>query len=209
MKYLYILSCQQCQLLIQRNIPLFGSLTINSHSKINSRLWCVLMCCRITLHWIPHVLAPNRSNDPEYVLYQLPEHLKVESTVLKTEDMLSNQMLSGIPEVDLGIAWVTFGSDFDCGKKHSVLEWGSFNYLLLLPKLYHCVDVCLSLYEAKKYIEIGVVYFTNQGFVFMSSLLVFATFVGICRVLLSTFAYVQKIIQILMSFVYGIDEHSN
>ncbi|XP_067942030.1 splicing factor C9orf78-like [Watersipora subatra] len=48
--------------------------------------------------------ANSKTNDPESVLYQLPEHLKAESTILKTEDMLSNQMLSGIPEVDLGIA---------------------------------------------------------------------------------------------------------
>ncbi|XP_038063934.1 telomere length and silencing protein 1 homolog [Patiria miniata] len=35
-------------------------------------------------------------------LYELPDHLKVESKK-KSEEMLSNQMLSGIPEVDLGI----------------------------------------------------------------------------------------------------------
>lgn len=36
-------------------------------------------------------------------LFALPEKLKIESSNKKTEDMLSNQMLSGIPEVDLGI----------------------------------------------------------------------------------------------------------
>jgi len=36
-------------------------------------------------------------------LYQLPENLEVESKSKKTEEMLSNQMLSGIPEVDLGL----------------------------------------------------------------------------------------------------------
>lgn len=36
-------------------------------------------------------------------LYQLPDRLKVESKAKKTEEMLSNQMLSGIPEVDLGV----------------------------------------------------------------------------------------------------------
>lgn len=36
-------------------------------------------------------------------LYQLPDRLKVPSLSKKTEEMLSNQMLSGIPEVDLGI----------------------------------------------------------------------------------------------------------
>lgn len=36
-------------------------------------------------------------------LYQLPDHLNVQSQSKKTEEMLSNQMLSGIPEVDLGL----------------------------------------------------------------------------------------------------------
>ncbi|KAG7489341.1 hypothetical protein JOB18_009548 [Solea senegalensis] len=35
-------------------------------------------------------------------LYELPENIRVNSAK-KTEEMLSNQMLSGIPEVDLGI----------------------------------------------------------------------------------------------------------
>lgn len=35
-------------------------------------------------------------------LYSIPEHLRVSSTH-RSEEMLSNQMLSGIPEVDLGI----------------------------------------------------------------------------------------------------------
>ncbi|XP_005099124.1 telomere length and silencing protein 1 homolog [Aplysia californica] len=36
-------------------------------------------------------------------LYDLPEHLKKYSSEKRSEDMLSNQMLSGIPEIDLGI----------------------------------------------------------------------------------------------------------
>lgn len=36
-------------------------------------------------------------------LYQLPDRLNVQSQSKKTEEMLSNQMLSGIPEVDLGV----------------------------------------------------------------------------------------------------------
>lgn len=36
-------------------------------------------------------------------LYQLPDRLNVQSKSKKTEEMLSNQMLSGIPEVDLGV----------------------------------------------------------------------------------------------------------
>ncbi|KAI5089330.1 hypothetical protein C0J45_20738 [Silurus meridionalis] len=38
----------------------------------------------------------------EDLLYELPENIRVNSAK-KTEEMLSNQMLSGIPEVDLGI----------------------------------------------------------------------------------------------------------
>jgi len=44
--------------------------------------------------------------DPDALLYELPDYLRVESSLRKTEDMLSNQMLSGIPEVDLGIVYV-------------------------------------------------------------------------------------------------------
>ena len=36
-------------------------------------------------------------------LYQLPDNLKIQSNTKKSEEMLSNQMLSGIPEVDLGL----------------------------------------------------------------------------------------------------------
>lgn len=38
----------------------------------------------------------------EAALMSLPEHLRVSSTH-RSEEMLSNQMLNGIPEVDLGI----------------------------------------------------------------------------------------------------------
>ena len=44
----------------------------------------------------------NRLKSAEDKLYELPEHLQVESKK-RSEEMLSNQMLSGIPEVDLGI----------------------------------------------------------------------------------------------------------
>lgn len=43
--------------------------------------------------------------NPEDHLYELPENIRVNSAK-KTEEMLSNQMLSGIPEVDLGIEYV-------------------------------------------------------------------------------------------------------
>ncbi|KAK7094880.1 splicing factor C9orf78-like [Littorina saxatilis] len=39
----------------------------------------------------------------EDLLYELPDHLKVSTSTKRTEDMLSNSMLSGIPEIDLGI----------------------------------------------------------------------------------------------------------
>ena len=42
-------------------------------------------------------------------MYQLPDVLKsAVSKTKKTEDMLSNQMLSGIPEIDLGIEYEKF-----------------------------------------------------------------------------------------------------
>lgn len=48
-------------------------------------------------------LVDDRPKNPEDALYELPENIKVLTSHKKTEDMLSNQMLSGIPEVDLGI----------------------------------------------------------------------------------------------------------
>ena len=43
-----------------------------------------------------------KPKNAEDCLYELPENIRV-SSAKKTEEMLSNQMLSGIPEVDLGI----------------------------------------------------------------------------------------------------------
>ncbi|XP_063172155.1 splicing factor C9orf78 homolog [Candoia aspera] len=43
-----------------------------------------------------------KQKNAEDCLYELPESIRV-SSAKKTEEMLSNQMLSGIPEVDLGI----------------------------------------------------------------------------------------------------------
>jgi len=45
----------------------------------------------------------TRPRNADDALYELPEHINVQTSRKKTEDMLSNQMLSGIPEVDLGI----------------------------------------------------------------------------------------------------------
>ncbi|XP_050399255.1 splicing factor C9orf78 homolog [Patella vulgata] len=46
-------------------------------------------------------ILPTEENDDQ--LYNLPDYLQIKSNSKKSEDMLSNQMLSGIPEVDLGI----------------------------------------------------------------------------------------------------------
>ena len=52
---------------------------------------------------------PNSGNDKgaycspeEAALQAVPDHLR-QSSAYRSEEMLSNQMLSGIPEVDLGI----------------------------------------------------------------------------------------------------------
>ena len=45
----------------------------------------------------------HRVKSKEDALYELPEQLKVKSQLKQSEEMLSNQMLSGIPEVNLGI----------------------------------------------------------------------------------------------------------
>ncbi|XP_040564074.1 splicing factor C9orf78 [Lepeophtheirus salmonis] len=63
------------------------------------------------MHKILRGGSEDASNNPESskfmspedrALHSLPEHLR-ESTFKKNEEMLSSQMLSGIPEVDLGI----------------------------------------------------------------------------------------------------------
>lgn len=41
-------------------------------------------------------------------LLAVPEHLRKSTGSNKSEEMLSNQMLSGIPEIDLGIEYVNF-----------------------------------------------------------------------------------------------------
>ena len=52
-----------------------------------------------------HVVPFNREKDVVKELYELPDHLKaiMGASNKKNENMLSNQMLSGIPEIDLGI----------------------------------------------------------------------------------------------------------
>jgi len=46
--------------------------------------------------------APKFLSPEEAALMALPEHLRKSGTN-RNEEMLSNQMLSGIPEIDLGI----------------------------------------------------------------------------------------------------------
>lgn len=45
----------------------------------------------------------EKPKSKEDMLYEVPDRINVKSKVMKSEEMLSNQMLSGIPEVDLGI----------------------------------------------------------------------------------------------------------
>ena len=45
----------------------------------------------------------KRVKSKEDMLYEVPDQINFRSKVMKSEEMLSNQMLSGIPEVDLGI----------------------------------------------------------------------------------------------------------
>ncbi|XP_045144452.1 telomere length and silencing protein 1 homolog [Echinops telfairi] len=51
---------------------------------------------------VEHEEQKVKQKNAEDCLYELPESIRV-SSAKKTEEMLSNQMLSGIPEVDLGI----------------------------------------------------------------------------------------------------------
>ena len=55
---------------------------------------------------VEHEEQKVKPKNAEDCLYELPENIRV-SSAKKTEEMLSNQMLSGIPEVDLGIEWVS------------------------------------------------------------------------------------------------------
>ena len=50
----------------------------------------------------------NKYLTPEEIAFSsVPEYLRMKSSV-QSEEMLSNQMLSGIPEVDLGIEYTLF-----------------------------------------------------------------------------------------------------
>ncbi|KAK3087058.1 hypothetical protein FSP39_001130 [Pinctada imbricata] len=66
--------------------------------------------------------SPDKlSQHKEDSLYVLPENLKIESKNKKTEDMLSNQMLSGIPEIDLGIEAKISNIEATENAKHTLL----------------------------------------------------------------------------------------
>lgn len=63
---------------------------------------------------VEHEEQKVKPKNAEDCLYELPENIRV-SSAKKTEEMLSNQMLSGIPEVDLGIEYVqTLASPLSC-----------------------------------------------------------------------------------------------
>lgn len=49
------------------------------------------------------IQSKPKPKSKEDLLYQVPENINVRSKIMASEEMLSNQMLSGIPEVDLGI----------------------------------------------------------------------------------------------------------
>lgn len=63
-----------------------------------------------------------RPKSKEDLLYQVPENINVKSKIMASEEMLSNQMLSGIPEVDLGIEAKILNIEATEEAKQRVLE---------------------------------------------------------------------------------------
>lgn len=59
-------------------------------------IWCTSASLSHCHHSLPSYEQKIKA------LYQVPEHLEVKKKE-QSEEMLSNQMLSGIPEVDLGL----------------------------------------------------------------------------------------------------------
>ena len=53
--------------------------------------------------WYNNTISCSRPKTKEDMLYEVPQHIDVKSKIMKSEEMLSSQMLSGIPEVNLGI----------------------------------------------------------------------------------------------------------
>jgi hypothetical protein len=72
----------------------------------------------------------NKYLTPEEIAFSsVPEYLRVKSSV-QSEEMLSNQMLSGIPEVDLGIEYANL-KNFDIKNFYNDFH----NYFIKGPKL--------------------------------------------------------------------------
>ena len=70
-------------------LQVFSSLILSPSSSFIIHHWCFVL-----LHWTITVLYPFDTKD----IQALPEHLK-KSTFKKDQQMLSAQMLAGIPEV--------------------------------------------------------------------------------------------------------------
>lgn len=64
----------------------------------------------------------SKPKSKEDLLYQVPENINVKSKIMASEEMLSNQMLSGIPEVDLGIEAKILNIEATEEAKQRVLE---------------------------------------------------------------------------------------
>lgn len=64
----------------------------------------------------------SKPKSKEDLLYQVPENINVRSKIMASEEMLSNQMLSGIPEVDLGIEAKILNIEATEEAKQRVLE---------------------------------------------------------------------------------------
>lgn len=67
-------------------------------------------------------IVQSKPKSKEDLLYQVPENINVKSKIMASEEMLSNQMLSGIPEVDLGIEAKILNIEATEEAKQRVLE---------------------------------------------------------------------------------------
>ena len=56
----------------------------------------------LMISWVTFIFH-HRLKTKEDLLYEVPKNIDVKSKIMRSEEMLSSQMLSGIPEVDLGI----------------------------------------------------------------------------------------------------------
>lgn len=76
-----------------------------------------------------------KPKNAEDCLYELPENIRV-SSAKKTEEMLSNQMLSGIPEVDLGIEYVSQPCLCPCPTPSEQLHRPATQHMPSFPRSY-------------------------------------------------------------------------